>query len=412
MVREASYPLTRRHPLCPLNRPEGVVDMNTAWFEDLPLDRTRTDLRDAQAAIVVGYPSTIQIQRLAQMAGLATGSIDFNGPVKFVVQDVLDKARLADRLQQLLFEVFNDPEVEGLHEALRKTMAGHEAKVLTAALSRKPSLDVLGRLPADVLVQGETGTETLLNAMAAFEDPALFRSRLAASEVRVCQVIVRGEAAGSGFLVGPQHILTNWHVTQTLGSQGGDGVALFDHKRDTQGAVVNPGRPVPFAPEWKAASSGFAADPVELSPEGPAMGLFDYALVHLSEPVGSQGIGPDGAGDSRGSFTLSARGTPISADEPLWVLGHPATADVQLPLLLSFASPGGATLSTNLTRLRYKMNTKRGSSGSVVLDRNFDAVALHHFGGTADNQGVPRSLVIQDLRAQVTDIAVLAELGL
>ena len=386
--------------------------MDTAWFEDLPLDWTRTDVRDAASAIGVGYPMTSQVMLLAKNAGLATASIDFNGPVKIVVRDVLEKARLADRLEQLLFEVFADPEVEGLHEALRKTMSGHEAKVRAAALSRRPSLDVLGRLPADVVVQGDTGTETLLNAMAPFEDPALFRSRLAAGELRVCQVLVRGEAAGSGFLVGPQHILTNWHVTQTLGSQGGDGVALFDHKRDTQGTVVNSGRAVPFASEWKVASSGFATDPVELSPAGPEPGLYDYALVRLSEPVGSQGIGADSSGDRRGSFALSARATPISADEPLWVLGHPATPDAELPLLLSFASPAGANLSTNLTRLRYKINTKRGSSGSVVLDHSFDAVALHHFGGTSDNQGVPLGLVIQDLRTQVTDSAVLAELGL
>jgi hypothetical protein len=39
-------------------------------------------------------------------------------------------------------------------------------------------------------------------------------------------------------------------------------------------------------------------------------------------------------------------------------------------------------------------------------------VALHHFGGTTDNQGVPVGLVVQDLRKQVTDSAVLAELGL
>ncbi|GAB3785218.1 trypsin-like serine peptidase [Nocardioides ungokensis] len=386
--------------------------MDTAWFEDLPLDWTRPVVRDATAAIVVGYPMTNQIMLLAKNAGLATGSIDFNGPIKFVVRDVLEKARLADRLEQLLFEVFADPEVGGLHEALRKTMRGHEAKVQAAALARRPSLDLLGRLPADVAVQGETGTETLLNAMAAFEDPALFRSRLAASEVRVCQVVVGGEAAGSGFLVGPQHILTNWHVAQSLGGPGRDGVALFDHKRDTQGAVVNPGRPVPFAADWKVASSGFAADSVELSPEGPAMGLFDYALVQLSEPVGSEGIAPDHSGDPRGSFALSARTTPISADEPLWVLGHPSTADVQFPLLLSFASPSGANLSTNLTRLRYKMNTKKGSSGSVVLDRNFDAVALHHFGGATDNQGVPIGLVVEDVRKQVTEAAVRAQIGL
>jgi hypothetical protein len=38
-----------------------VIDVGTAWFRDLPLHRTRTDLRDATDAIAVGYPMTNQV---------------------------------------------------------------------------------------------------------------------------------------------------------------------------------------------------------------------------------------------------------------------------------------------------------------------------------------------------------------
>jgi hypothetical protein len=382
--------------------------METAWFEDLPLDWTRADLREAAAAVETAYPNSADITFLAKQSGLAVAALDLSGSTRAIVRQVLEKARMSGRLEQLLFEVFADPDVEALHEVLGRTLAGHEAKVQAVALARRPSLAVLASLPADIVVQGNTGPETLLNAMAPFDDPALFRSRLATSEVRVCQVVVRGEPAGSGFLVGDEYILTNWHVVQSLGDQGGDGVAVFDHKRDAGGSVVNPGRAVPFAQDWKTASSDSATDDVEKSPTGPAPGLYDYALVHLSEAVGAQGIGADAKGDERGRFALGARTTPISADEPLWVLGHPS----KLPLQLSYASPAGATLSTNHTRLRYKINTENGSSGSVVLDHRFDAVALHHFGGTSTNQGVPVGLIVDDLRAQLSDSAVLAELGL
>jgi hypothetical protein len=381
----------------------------TAWFEDLPLDWTRTDLREAAAAIEAGYPTTDDIRFLVKDSGLATGSLNLNGPPRTIVREMLESARRADRLEQLLFEVFANPEVEAVHEVLRTTLSGHEAQVQAVALNRRPSLDVLARLPADITVQGHTGRETLLNAMAPFEDPALFRARLATSEVRVCQVVVRGKPLGSGFLVGSEYVLTNWHVVQSVGEQvGGDVVAVFDHKRNPDGVLVSPGRSVAFAQDWRVASSGFATDEVERSPSGPQAGQYDYALVRLSEPIGAQGIGADGKGDPRGSFALGARTTPISAEEPLWVLGHPA----KLPLQLSYASPAEATLSTNHTRLRYRVNTEGGSSGSAVLDREFDPVALHHFGGTSTNQGVPVGVIVDDLRAQLPGSPVLAGLGL
>ena len=381
----------------------------TAWFEDLPLDWTRTDLREAAAALEAGYPTTDDIRFLAKDSGLATASLNLNGAPRTVIREMLDSARRADRLEQLLFEVFTKPEIAAVHEVLRKTLSGQEAKVQAVALDRRPSLELLARLPADITVQGHAGRETLLNAMAPFEDPALFRTRLAASEVRVCQIVVRGKPLGSGFLVGNEHVLTNWHVVQSVAEHtGSDAVAVFDHKRNPDGVLVSPGRSVTFAQDWRVASSGFATDEVELSPSGPEPGQYDYALVRLSEPVGAQGIGADATGDPRGSFALGARTTPISAQEPLWVLGHPE----KLPLQLSYASPAEASLSTNHTRLRYRVNTEGGSSGSAVLDREFDAVALHHFGGTSDNQGVPVQLIVDDLRAQLPGSPVLAELGL
>jgi V8-like Glu-specific endopeptidase len=68
----------------------------------------------------------------------------------------------------------------------------------------------------------------------------------------------------------------------------------------------------------------------------------------------------------------------------------------------------------NGLRLRYKTNTKHGSSGSPVFDMEWNPVALHHLGDPASdlpatyNQGIP----LDKVRARVAKkAAALAALG-
>ena len=104
----------------------------------------------------------------------------------------------------------------------RALVRGYEGTIAAVAIRRKPSLSTLAALPSSIEVwnAGDTvaqplaapGLEKIVNAVAGFADPALFRFRLAEAEVRTARIDIGGKAAGTGFLVANNLLLTNWHV--------------------------------------------------------------------------------------------------------------------------------------------------------------------------------------------------------
>lgn len=89
------------------------------------------------------------------------------------------------------------------------------------------------------------------------------------------------------------------------------------------------------------------------------------------------------------------------------LIQHPAGAPRQISFghVLSY---GGANL-----RLRYSANTKRGSSGSPVLNGRGRLIALHHAGDpnfaqmAKYNQGIPIGLIANDIAVA----GLMTELG-
>ena len=156
--------------------------------------------------------------------------------------------------------------------------------------------------------------------------------------------------------------------------------------------------------------------------------LLDFALLRLKEPVGSQGLGLDGVGEEeRGWFRLPTEPHDFDVNEALFVLGHPQLeSDKEAGALkLTLSLPSAAELTTHKIRVRYGVNTECGNSGSPVMNQDFTPVALHHAGSEGKpawapdgrwdggfNQGVPLTLIVAELRRQVTDQATLTNLGL
>ena len=207
---------------------------------------------------------------------------------------------------------------------------------------------------------------------------------------RVCRITVQTAeftSRGTGFLVGPQAIVTSWHVVKLLldesGAEISNSSASISVEFDQLGGLTD-GTMVKVPTQWLV--DGSRPHPSE-TPE-TALADFDsinstdfdkcldYAVIRLAAPLGRQ----------RGFYQLD-RGR------------KPRTQGDRTQITL-FQHPGGSSLHVGHgtakrlwppiveTRLLHNANSMGGSSGGLVLDADFEPVALHQCGFN-DSEGNP-----------------------
>ena len=208
---------------------------------------------------------------------------------------------------------------------------------------------------------------------------AAFRVTMASKERAVCRVeFPRDVPQGTGFLVGPDLMVTNYHVLKPVleGGQSPDTVfGRFDYAASADGTTVNDGRVVGLAAgTWRVNAS-----PID---------KLDYALVRLAERVGDDVL-PEGAGGTRGWLTPEAHA--FSQGESVFILQHPKAAPLKIA--------AGGVVKVQEHRVHYLANTLNGSSGSPCFTSDWRLAALHRSGDTLANVGVPWAAVLGDLRA-------------
>ena len=223
-------------------------------------------------------------------------------------------------------------------------------------------------------------------------DVRVWQERLSRIERQVCRVELEGNALGTGFLVGPDAVLTNWHVYEIANSAGKVAQlgCRFDYVRLPSGQI-EPGQLVMLdgagldtSPYSAAEKTGTPDNPL------PTLDQLDYALLRLASRVGEQEV----EGAPRGWITLPRAVLPLPADAPILIVQHPEGA----PMKLALDTQAVVGLNGNGTRIRYRTNTDPGSSGSPVFTMDWDIVALHHYGDPnwqkpLFNQGVPIELI-------------------
>jgi Trypsin-like peptidase domain len=90
----------------------------------------------------------------------------------------------------------------------------------------------------------------------------------------------------------------------------------------------------------------------------------------------STGEKPYSLAPARGCLQVPDRAYDFAPGTPLFIVQHPKGA----PLKLALDTNAVIGLNGNGTRVRYRTNTDKGSSGSPVFDQNWNLVALHHSG--------------------------------
>ncbi|MDH5520303.1 MAG: serine protease [Acidimicrobiia bacterium] len=230
-------------------------------------------------------------------------------------------------------------------------------------------------------------------------DVQVWRERMTKAEWAVCRVDIDQVGTGTGLLVGPDAVLTNYHVVEQLidGSVTPDQVScLFDFKMVDK-VVTAPGQRVGLADKAVIASSPYSQVDLEPDPKSGSPGAdeLDFALLRLAEPAGDLSVGSGDGGESRGWITVPAGPIRYESMKGIAILQHPNRD----PLKLALGMEQNIEVNDVGNRLRYTVPTLPGSSGSPVFNVNWDLVALHHSGDPnlikpAFNEGIPIGVIV------------------
>jgi hypothetical protein len=341
---------------------------------------------------------SLDMRQLRRCLYLATGEpldkkyLTENQTLKNALTDVLAGLEKDQITEQFLDVVYREKPfqfelrafIAKLHPAIaagepfeRRAFAMQESGLPAA------SADAQEKAPAG----GVPALQRLIKPGLSHKDLRIWLDRMTAIERQVCRIEANGAALGTGFLVGPKAVLTNWHVVQEARDQGVEAAlsCRFDFKRLTTGQTDG-GTLIPVS-ALLAESRCSAAEEKGDDPDNPPPkpDELDYALIELPDPL------PD-----RGHIRLGTP-PPLRVGAPLIIVQHPEGDAIR------FAIDTDAVIGMMHSdlRLRYTTTTEPGSSGSPCLTMDLDIVALHHLGDPRRvaqfNQGIPIALVRQSI---------------
>jgi V8-like Glu-specific endopeptidase len=254
--------------------------------------------------------------------------------------------------------------------------------VETGVMDARAMLAVPQPAAAARIVTAQAFTEPQLGLMVA---SSVMRG-LMASMYRVAQIqVIAGGATisrGSGFLVGPQTVLTNWHVVHMLIGDAGDALAGSGAqllvKFDQYGTDAELGIRSQFkgAQDWLVDwRPGFDQEKPDAAVGQviPARYLaaderLDFALIRLDGSPGRE----------RGWMKLARAARPRTAEmqRVFFALHHPG----QMDQMMSHSNGLGYDSDFGEMRFTHSANTEKGSSGALLLNEGAELVGLHNAG--------------------------------
>ena len=234
-----------------------------------------------------------------------------------------------------------------------------------------------------------TAMQAFMNPYQPFFAVAGLEESLKRIKRTVCAVGLAGQyrqLRGSGFLVGPDLVMTNYHVIDyfldeqpdhsIVPNVAGDQVlCFFDYfmeprPRIPPGSTKHASTVVCAADKWlvharkKLPFDGTRQSPTTVTDE------YDYAIIRLAKPIGAMPT-RQGGGTIRGWLRLP-EAIDVLQPKRVMIFQHPGGYAQQIDI--------GESLGPDLsnTRIRYKVSTANGSSGGPAIDADGELFALHN----------------------------------
>jgi hypothetical protein len=220
----------------------------------------------------------------------------------------------------------------------------------------------------------------------SFLDVRSWYSRLALLERQICLLErANGQPLGTGFLVGPDLVMTADHVVIPHNSARQpfpDLMARFDFAITPGTGTVTHGTSHAMAPgQWLLASS---------PPFGtPATAAVDTAVIRLESSAGLSNIDDVG---QRGWVELTDGILDVPPNSGLAIMQHPEGG----PLKLSLNTQAVLGTDPSTGRLLYRTDTLPGSSGAPCFNADWKFLAMHEgrdVQGGNHNRGVPLAMI-------------------
>jgi hypothetical protein len=226
----------------------------------------------------------------------------------------------------------------------------------------------------------------LVQPTLGFLNADMLRSGVIIAVRRVCRISVSAEDSasfGTGFLVGPQAVITSWHVIAPLLDASGTPKENSAEKIRVEFDAIGTSHTlttVGVVAQWLVGSS--KVHPIEHPPAQLDFGAaapdgfdkhLDYALIRLDKPVGRE----------RGYYRLDRSRKPAvdGARTQITLFQHPYGTNMWAAM-----GTGLALWPPRIeTRFRHNANSMNGSSGGLILDADFEPVALHQCGILRDD---------------------------
>jgi V8-like Glu-specific endopeptidase len=284
----------------------------------------------------------------------------------------LDVPSLADFVQMQMgknpWDIISDG--GNRQNAIRETLMWAVAdEVLDVLLIRarnvKPRNSVLRKAAEALdLAPSSTKLESKVRAGNNTADISVFIRDLSQAELAVCRVEIGGEASGTGFLVGPDLILTCCHVLEEVVAQNvasSEVSCRFDYKKSATAEELQAGVVYPLAGNWL----------VDTSP----VNELDFVLVRLAGKAGDEAVAGQFGAPGRGWLRLAQHA--IVASQSLYVIHHLSGGAMKISL--------GMVDSLGDEKICHAAETEPGSSGSPCFAMDGKVICVHQHGEDLEN---------------------------